>query len=218
MSFSELAALARRHIVAVAVVLVVAVGVAYSFKHTPHTYGENATIVLSPPNPMLSPPYVNPYAPGFGTSLIITGEVMTKWMTGAQGRQLLRQVGIVNAFNVALINFSDQEYPLYSEPNLTVSATAEDPTAAHSALEAGIQIFEEGLIDQESRANVPPSERIATHVIADSGPILQLGSSKRTYAGLAVLTIIGIYMTANFIDRRPSLLRRIRQIRTIRLC
>jgi hypothetical protein len=209
----ELVALARRHIAAVVVVSVVAVGVAYSFKHTPPTWEENATIVLAPPNLVLAPPYANPYAPPFGSSLIITGEVMMKWMAGPQGQQMLSRAGIANSFSVSLINFSDLEYPLYSSPNLTISATGASPVAVHSALAAGTQIFEQGLTSREARANVPPDEQIAMHVIGDSGPGLALGSSKRTYAGLAVLTVIAMYMILNFIDCRPSLLRRFRRSR-----
>jgi hypothetical protein len=210
MSLVELAALVRRHIVAAAIVLVVAVGVAYSIKHTPPTFEDNATIVLAPPDPVLSPPYANPYAPPFGPSLIITGEVMMKWMTGAQGQQLLRQAGLSNNFAVSLINFSDLEYPLYGEPNLTISGIGEDPTSAHNALVTGARIFEQGLVSQEEHAHVPLRYRIATHMIGDSGPVVQLGSNKRTYAGLAALTIIALYMILKIIDRRPALLRRFR--------
>lgn len=210
MSLSELAALVRRHIVAAAIVVVVAAGFAYHIKHTPPTFEDNATIVLAPPNPVLSPPYANPYAPPFGPSLIITGELMVKWITGAQGQQLLQQAGVSNTFSVALINFSDQEYPLYGEPNLTISGIGEDPVSAHNALVTGTRIFEQGLASQEEHYHVRPAYRIATHVIGDSGPIVQLGSSKRTYAGLAALTIIALYMALIILDRRSPLPRRFR--------
>lgn len=210
MSLSELAALVRRHVVAAAIVFVVAAGVAYSIKHTPPTFEDNATIVLAPPDPTLSPPYANPYAPPFGPSLIITGEVMVKWMTGAQGQQLLQQAGVSNDFAVSLINFSDLEYPLYGEPNLTISGLGEDPTSAHNALVTGARIFEQGLISQEEHAHVPPTYRIATHMIGDSGPVVQLGSNKRTYGALAALTIIALYMILKMIDRQSALLRRFR--------
>jgi hypothetical protein len=210
MSLSELAALVRRHILAAALVLVVAVGVAYHIKHTPPTFEDNATIVLAPPDPVLAPPYANPYAPPFGPSLIITGELMVKWMNGAQGQQLLQQAGVAKTFSVALINFSDQEYPLYGEPNLTISGIGEDPVSAHSALVTGKRVFEQGLVSQEEHAHVPQTYRIATHVIGESGPVVQLGSSKRTYAGLAALTIIALYMILIILDRRSSLLRRFR--------
>jgi hypothetical protein len=210
MSLSELAALVRRHIVAAAIVLVVAAGAAYHIKHTPPTFEDNATIVLAPPNPVLSPPYANPYAPPFGPSLIITGELMVKWMTGAQGQEVLQQAGVPNTFSVALVNFSDQEYPLYGEPNLTISGIGEDPVSAHNALVTGTRIFEQGLDAQEEHAHVPPTYRIATHVIGESGPVVQLGSSKRTYAGVAVLTIIALYMILRILDRGPSPLRRFR--------
>lgn len=195
----------RRHLVIVALVLCVAVGIAYSFKRAPLTYSEHAVIVLAPPGQELSPPYSNPYAPPFGTSLISTGELMEKWMDGEQGQQDLQRAGIEKSFGVALINFSNQEYPYYGVPDLAVSSVASTPSSAHSALLSGIRIFTQGLTQREMAAQVPPNDQIAVHVIGDGGPASHPGSSKRALAGLVIMTIIAMCMITSFVDRRRSL-------------
>lgn len=195
----------RRHLVIAALVLCVAVGVAYSVKRAPLTYSENAVIVLAPPGQELSPPYSNPYAPPFGTSLVSTGELMEKWVDGAQGQQDLQRAGMKNSFGIALINFSNQEYPYYVVPDLAVSSVASTPASAHRALVSGIRMFTQELAQRETAAQVPANDQIVVRVIGDSGPASQPGSTKRTFAGLAILTIIAMCMITTFVDRRRSM-------------
>ena len=52
MSLSELVGLARRHFIAVAVVFLVALGIAYDFKHTNPGYAETATVALTTASPI----------------------------------------------------------------------------------------------------------------------------------------------------------------------
>ena len=197
MSLAELAALARRHAVAFTMVLVFAAGTAYTFKHTPPTYGEAATFVLKAPG---SGPYST-----YGGPLINTGEVVAEWMMGPQGQQQVHQDGTTDAFDVALVNYSNQEYPYYRAPYFTVSASAHDPVTTHRAFTTVSRVFNDYLAAwQES---VPPDKRITVGVIGDTGPVIERGSSIRSFAGLLVLTIVIAFLVFRFLDRHPLRLR-----------
>jgi hypothetical protein len=199
-SLRELAALARRHGLAVGIVLLIAMGTAYGFKHTPPAYQEGGSLVLTPVQALTNP---NPYTSPFAESMISTGEVMVKWLTGPQGQQQLDRAGADDNFGATLINFSDQEYPFYGQPYLTVTGTGNSAAAAHSALIEGIQVFNNELTDLQSQVGVPSDTRITTHMVGDSGPMVQPGSNKRVYAGLGFLTIVAAFMLASFLDRHP---------------
>jgi hypothetical protein len=192
-SLGELAALARRHAVAVLMVLLLAAATAYSFKHTPPTYQESATVILTAGS--------QPYGT-FGKSLITTGEVVADWIMGPQGRQQLG-LNAADGFGVALVNYSNQEYPLYAVPYLTVSASAQDPATAHRTFSTVIQIIDEYLQAHQRQAGVARGLRVTTTVIGDTGPLIQPGSRIRSFAGLAMLTVMAAYLVSSFLDRHP---------------
>jgi hypothetical protein len=192
-SVGELTALVRRHAVAVSMVLILAAATAYSFKHTQPTYQESATVVLA----AASQPYGT-----FGKSLVTTGEVVADWIMGPQGRQ---QVGpdATDGFDVALVNFNNQEYPFYAVPYLTVSASAQDPATAHRTFTTVIQTIDEYLQAHQRQAGVARDLRVTTTVIGDTGPLIQPGSRIRSFAGLAMLTVVAAYLVSSFLDRHP---------------
>ena len=64
MSIFEIAALLRRHLIAVLAVLVLALWVVHDFKATPTVYNDGATVVFKPP---VSQRYPNPYESGGGS-------------------------------------------------------------------------------------------------------------------------------------------------------
>ena len=197
----ELGALARRHLVAVTVVVLLAVGVAYSFKHAPPTYQESATLVLT----------AQGGANRYDDSLITTAEIMVSWTTGPQGQQKLRQAGAASGFNVALVNLYDQEYPNLPYPFVTVSASAQNPAVAHRTFAIGMQLFVTELLAQQVKQGVLPRNRITAYSVGDGGPVILQGSRIRTFAGLFLLTIVAAYLMLTFLDRHPirpgSLLR-----------
>jgi hypothetical protein len=202
-SLSELAALAQRHAVAVTVVLIVAAATAYTFKHSPPTYRESATVVLTAPG---SGPYST-----FGSSLVTTGEVVVDWMMGAQGQQQLHQDGVTDGFDIALVNYSNQEFPYYGAPYLTLSASADNLAATHRTFTTVMRIFGDYLAARQRQDGILPADRIGTKVIGDTGPLFQPGSRIRSFAGLAILTLVAAYLVLRFLDRYPirprSLLR-----------
>ena len=195
MSLSELAALARRHAVALTVVLLLAAATAYTFKHTPPSYQESGTVVLTAPG---SGPYST-----FGAPLITTGELIVDWIMGPQGQQQLHQDGVTDGFDIALVNYANQEFPYYGAPYLTLSASAENPAAAHRAFTTVTRIFDDYLAARQRQEGVLPSFRISTTVIADTGPLIQPGSRIRSFAGLVMLTVVAAYLVLRFLDRHP---------------
>lgn len=195
MSPSELAALARRHVLAVMMILLAAAATAYSFKHTPPTYTESATVALVAPN---AHPYMSD-----GTTLLTTSEVVVDWIQGAQGQQEVHQAGVVGGFDVAMLNFANQEYPYYVVPYFTVSASGQDPAAAHRAFTIVTRVINNHLAALQQQKGVSPANSISTGILGDSGPLIQRGSSKRSFAGLLLLTIVAAYLALKFLDRRP---------------
>ena len=196
---AEIVALMRRHVFAVAVVLIAAVSLAYSVKRTPPTYQESATVIFTAPVSAVNP---NPYDSYSGT-LITAAEVMSRWIMGVQGQQQVRDAHATGTFNVALVNLYNQEYPNYSYPYVTVTATAGDPAAAHSTFEIVTRLLNDDLVAREVQAGVAPVNRIGMHATGDSGPLRQTGTPKRAFAGLIGLTIAALFLVTMFLDRHP---------------
>jgi hypothetical protein len=195
----EIPALIWRHVVAVLLVLVVAAGVAYSIKRTPPTYQESATAVfIAPP----STEFPNPYA-SFNSSLITTAEVMTRFIMGPQGQQQVRAAGGTAKFAVSLVNLYNQQYPNYSQPYAQISATSTNPAAVHNTFLVVTRLLVHNLAESQAQQNVPAHTRVSIHPAADAGPLVQPGSSKRTFAGLLVLTIVAVLFVAAFLDKHP---------------
>lgn len=195
MSLRQLSALARRQAIVLLVVFLVLLGIAYSFKKTPQVFQETATVVL-----MTSEP--NPYVPQFSSTLINTGELLVQWTVGPEGQAALQRAGAGTGFDIDLVNFYNQEYPLYSQPYLTVTGSGVGAAATRKVFTAGLRVFDNKLAAIQTAEGAKPADFITTKLIGDSGPIIQLGSNKRAYGGLALLGIIAAYMAATFFDRR----------------
>jgi hypothetical protein len=203
-SLPEIPALIRRHAVAVLLVLAVAMGVAYSIKRTPPMYQESATAVfLAPP----SRAYPNPYA-AFNSTLLTTAGVMVLFLMGPQGQEQVRAAGGTSGFSVSLVNLSNEQYPNYSQPYVQIGATSQDPAAAHSTFLVVARLLAQDLATSQAQQNVPTYFQIGIHLAGDTGPLIQPGSSKRTFAGLLVLTIVTVLFVAAFLDKHPVRLDR----------
>jgi hypothetical protein len=198
-------ALLPRHLLALAMVGLLAAGIGYSVKHTPPTYQESATLILTPPPSSASK---------YGDSLVTTGWILVHWASGPQGQQKLSQAGAGNGFSVGLVNLYNQEYPNYAYPFVTLSAAAADPATAHRLFVTGSQVFESQLLAQQAALGVLPRNRISGNVVGDTGPVESQGSRIRAYAGILVLTIVAAFFVSAFLDRHPigsRLLRRLRR-------
>ena len=195
----------RRHLAAVLVVLICAAAVAVIFKRTPVTYQESGTVVFNDP---VSAGFPNKYT-SFSGSLVKTAGLMAASAMSPQDGQKIRAAGGTGAYDVALYNGYNLEYPDYSDPYIVVTASATDPAQAQHTFNVVTQQLYSDLASRQVQAGVPTFNRITTNLVGDSGPLPQPGSSKRVDAGLLVLAIIAAFAVAIFLDRRPRRLTRL---------
>jgi hypothetical protein len=203
MTVGEIAALVRRHWVAAGVVLVLAAAALYTVKSSPPSYQESSTVTFIAPKFKFFP---NPYDSDSDYPLIITNEIMARIMMSPQTQRLVQAAGGTGDYTVAPVNLYNQQFPDYGVPEATITTTASSPEAAHSTyLIVARQLASRLAVMQ---AKVKPASRIVVNVAGDSGPIIQVGSPKRAYAGLILLTLVAFFMLAIFLDRHPGLASR----------
>ena len=207
MSLREIAALMRRHFTALLVVLVVAAGVAYVIKRTPPVYQESATAVLTGPGSLAHP---NPYS-SFNDFLVATALVTTDFLMGPQGQQQIRAAGATADFDVALFNSYNIEYPYYGTPYATVSVVSQDPAQVQATFAVVTRILTQDVTKFQIQQGASPRSLITAHIVGDSGPLVQPGSPKRTFAGIMVLTIVVLLLVLTFLDRHPIRLGTLRR-------
>jgi hypothetical protein len=221
MTVGEMATLVRQRWAAVAVVLVLAAGATYMIKKTPATYEEQGTVVFgtatSPANPNQYDGY-NVYS----TPLITTAEVVVRAMMGVQAMSTQAQRPVLTpqgaaGFNLALVNLYNQEYPDYGAPEATLTTQSASPAAVHTAFVQAARQVASQLNTLQAQAGVQPQDRIAEHIVGDTGPLLEAGSPKRVYIGLILLTLIALFTVASFVERHPRLFRRQPRMRTLRV-
>lgn len=200
MTVGEMFALARRHWIAAAVVLVLAVAALHTIKSTPPAYQESSTVIFIAPT---SNNFPNPYDSDSDAPLITTDEIVVRLMMSPQSQHLVQAAGGSGDFTVAMVNLYNQEYPDYGIPNATITTEALSPEAAHNTYVIVARQLTNRLA--EMQAKVSPRNRIVANIVGDSGPIIQVGSPKRVYAGLILLTLIAFFMLTIFLDRHPGL-------------
>ena len=198
MSFSEIAAIMRRHLIAVVVIFAVTVSVAWEFKRTPPPYTESVNIIFTPPSS-------NPYSSfsNFPQVLLSTAEIMTKSMLSSESKKAILRAGGTASFSVGLVNFNNEQFPYYDDPYVTVSATATDPATAHQTFTILVSYFQRLVSEKQVQTGASPKSYISTHAVADTGVIAEAGSSKRVYAGLIALAVIMAFLVVTFLDRHP---------------
>lgn len=199
MSIFEIAALLRRHLIAVLAVLVLALWLVHDFKATPTVYNDGATVVFKPP---VSQRYPNPYESG-GGSIITAAGVIATYVNGSEGQKLVTAAGGTLPYTTELINSYNQDYPNYSAPEVDVEVNGTDIGAVMRTYAAVIQVIKAQTVARQMAAKAPKVDRIAIKVIGDPGPLAQPGSSKRSLGGLMLLTLVGIFAVAIFFDRHP---------------
>jgi hypothetical protein len=198
-SLSGALALLRRHFVAVLVILIIAVGVEYSFKHSAPAYAEVGTLVFIPP---VSGAHPNAYSAVGGSILEAAGTLAVNAMSPREQQQVLRSGGNA-AYDVELLNSYNLEYPNYSNAYLMVSTASTDPVAVHRTYVLVSRLLTRQFQDQQVAFGATSNNRIEIVTAGDSGPLAQQGSSKRALVGLFILTIVAVFAAASFLDRHP---------------
>lgn len=199
MSLSGAIALLRRHFVAVLVILAVAAGVEYTFKHSAPAYAEVGTLVFIPP---VSGAHPNAYSAVGGSILEAAGTLAVNAMSPQEQQQVLRGGGNA-AYDVELLNSYNLEYPNYSNAYLMVSTASTDPVAVHRTFALVTRLVTSQFQAEQVADGATANNRIETVMAGDSGPLEQQGSSKRALIGLFILTIVAVFAAASFLDRHP---------------
>jgi hypothetical protein len=204
-SLSGAFALLRRHFVAVLVILVIAAGVEYGFKHTAPSYAETGTMVFIPP---VSGAHPNAYAAAGGSLLEAAGTIAASAMS-PQEQQLVLSRGGTAAYDVELLNSYNLEYPDYSNAYLVVTTTSGDPVAVHRTYETVVRLISKQFRGEQAANYVAQNNRIQIVMAGDTGPLIQQGSPKRALIGLVILTIVAVFGVAAFLDKHPIRLSRL---------
>jgi hypothetical protein len=211
-SLQQIAALLRRHLIAVLLVVLAAGMTFYALRHTPVSYQESATVLfVAPPSTQNPDPYAVP-----SNSLISAGGLLAVQLMSAQSQQQVSAAGGTGTYQVALVNLYDEEYPSFGDPDDTITVTAYSPTGAHQTF-----LLVTGLLDRDLRLwqeskHVPKVDWAGAVLAGDSGPLSEQGSTKRVYVGLLILTILTVLSVANFLDRHPVRLGRSHGLRLTR--
>jgi hypothetical protein len=196
----DIAALLWRHAMAVAVIFVLAAGLAYHADHANPGFVDTATVGFTPPSDQGLFTHVG--------SLLVIDALTTNTVMSAGGQRQVRDAGGTAEYDVTLINLNDEDYPDYGEPYVTVATTSPNPGAASDTMSAVVTVLGRDLSKLQAQQGAPPGTQISLRTIAaPSGPVAQTGSRKRFLAGLAVLALIAAYMAARFLDRHPVRLR-----------
>ena len=185
---------------AVMVVLLLAAGLAYGIEGVPPTYLESASVLFSLPKSKTNPNAYYYFAP----SLIMSGEGISQLLANQQVQGQIRKAGGTADVNLALINLYNEEYPEYGEPLATLTSSSQSAASTHRTFRIAKRLLDQILNSIQANAGVPMHNRISAQIFADTGPIIQQGSSKRVYAGIALLAAIGTGLLWGLIDRRVS--------------
>lgn len=200
MSPGDLVALMRRHLIAVAVILALAIGVAYKVTHTAQGFTDTATVAFFAPksNGLF----------GSVSNLLVIDELAANSMMSAAGQHRVSEAGGTASYGVALVNLNTEDYPNYSNPYVTVTTTSLDAGAAQRTFSVVMQVLKDDVARLQERQGASPNTWIQIREIAaPSGPIAQTGSRKRTLGGLAILIVIVILTTTRFLDKHQVRLR-----------
>jgi len=186
----------RRHLIAIAIVALVACMFSYHLIHDDPGYIDSGGVgFIAPENPISM--FQNT------ESLQVTEEAAAWFMMGSQGEREVRAAGGTVSYNVAMLNLYNEQYPDYSQPYVTITVMSNYPEEAQQTFRAVLGVLRKATAMLQERVGANPKNEVRAELVTQpTGPIAQSGSHKRSYAALAVLAIIAIYMIARALDRR----------------
>ena len=157
----EMAALLRRHLIAVLAVLSWPLWVVHDFKATPTVYTDGATAIFKPPG-----------IPALPEPLRIGGRQhhhgrrgdrhLREWLGG---QPLVSAAGGTMPYDVELINSYNQDYPDYSAPEVNVSVTGTDLGSVMRTYAAVIKVIYAQVNARQAAAKAPKVDRIKIQLI-----------------------------------------------------
>jgi hypothetical protein len=196
MTVRDIAALMRRHLLAVTIVLVIAAAVVLDIKTSPTTYAQTATVVFTARNSLADPRTDQQMV----VPLIADAVMMSQIMLSPPEQSQVNTAGGTASFDFTPYNLYSMQYPDYSEPEATLTVTAQSAAVAQSTFSQVMRVLGQRLTAMQAR--VPPPSRVQAYLVGNSGPVPQSGSSARELGGLALLTVLAVFAVANFLDRR----------------
>ena len=202
MSVGQLAALARRHLFAVCVILLVTAGIAINFRYAQSGYNETATVALEPESFVSVEPLNVDQNYLLNSSLVTTCQLLVMRLSGPQGGIQLRQAGVTGNFAISIVNGSNADTPSYPYPDFSVSVADSSPDAAHHQFIEAIRVIATDIADFQASNQISTRDRLVAYTLSDSGPISQRGSFIRIYAALIFLALVAMFLTCRFLDRR----------------
>ena len=192
------AARKRLSLAAVAIVLILTAGAGYEIRSTRPSYLESALVVFSLPKSQ-SAPYAYTM---LASSLITSGEVVTQVLMGPQAQRQIREAGGAAEVSLKLVNLYSEQYPDYGQPLADLTAMSPSAAKAHLSFEIAVRLVRRLLAARQAHEGARPRNRISAQIIGDTGPVVQEGSSKRVYAGLAALALIAVSVVRGFLCQR----------------
>jgi hypothetical protein len=190
----------RLRLAVAAVVLLPVAGAGYEIMSTPPMYLESAIVEFSLPKSQAAPDAYYLFAP----SLITTGEVITQLLTGAEAQHQIRESGGTASVSLALVNLYNEQYPEYSYPLATLTASSPSPARSRHGFTIAARLLEQTLAARQAQAGVAPRNRISARIIGDTGPVVQPGSPTRETAGLALLAVMAVSLAWGLPDWRTA--------------
>jgi hypothetical protein len=201
MGLFDIAALARRHAIALTALLIVIAITGFTLLHAKSMYNDTTTVDFK----TTANPFVEAGA------LIVTSDMMARSMMSPESQQLVRQAGGSVGYQVDLVNLYNLEYPNYSVPYVTVSVTSGDPVAVENTFNAVLRVLTDELRSWQAGQGIPSINQIELYTLSGSKGVVSLsGSPMRSMAALLVLTIIALFLVAAFLDKHQIWLRRFR--------
>jgi hypothetical protein len=179
-------------------VLILASGVGYSIKAAPPTYRQSATVLFSAPRFRTAADAYSSLAP----SLITSAAAMIQVLLSPGIQRKIRAAGGTADINMALTNLYSEEYPDYGEPLAGLTVTSSSAAIARHTFRVTVRRLRRILRTRQEQAGVPRRHRISAQILGKTGLVIQAGSLKRVFAGLALLAIVAISALWSFLDQQ----------------
>jgi len=161
---------------------------------------ESVAVLLSATNSLVRS---DSYA-SFGRSLVATEMMLVQAMLSPPAQSQVRAAKGTAQFEFVPFNLYNMQYPDYLGPVVTLTTTSPSAVDVQRTSRVVLRLFEQRLAAIQEDAGVPPGDRIQAYLVADTGPVIQHGSRARVFAGLALLTVVAVFMVLAFLDRRQG--------------
>ena len=178
---------------AVIAVLVLALGAGYGLRRTEPVYSESATVVFSLAGPVVDSAHYN-----YRDSLIATEVMIAQELVSQPGLDVIRAAGGGANFKLAPFNLYDLQYPNYALPVATLTVTAPNLTQVQRTFRH-VRAPRDRLASLQAHVGVRPRKRLDAYLLHDKSVVSSVGSRARVFAGLALLTLMAVFMSTAFL-------------------